>query len=440
MSSPPQPGRRTLALLLLVLALAASACRGSGQQAGQAGGARTGVGVTRQACPEAVNPGNGCIYLGIISDLTEGPFAALGMPITVTQAAFWRRVNEQGGIGGYDIDVTRFVRDNKYNPQIHNQVWQEIKGDVLGLAQTLGSPTTAAIIDDLTASAVVSAPASFSSEWLYRDVMLESGSSYCIESMNAVDYAIAERAVASVMAVHFDGDYGDDGAAGVKIAAEANGLAFANVEQTPKAAGGTTTAAIDAIVQQDPDLVILTVSPTETAEIVSGAATRGYDGRFIGTGPTWDPKLLQTPAADALARLYLQSGPLGVWSSDTPGHQAMRAALGDVVPNEGYTSGWALSYPLKAALQAAAQNGDLTREGLLAAVARLDRVDYEGMLPESAGNYAGDPNTMAFRQTVIHRPDTAAPTGLTQVLGFFTGPTAQRFQFGTEPCFAQQQV
>jgi ABC-type branched-subunit amino acid transport system substrate-binding protein len=432
--------RSTPASLLLVLALIASACRGSSQQIEETGDRRTGIGVTEEACPQAVNPDNGCIFLGTISDLTEGPFAALGVPVTEGQRAFWRRVNEEGGIGGYDIDVTTFVRDNKYNPQIHNQVWQEIKGDVLGLAQTLGSPTTAAIMNDLAAGDVVSVPASFSSEWLYQDVMLESGANYCIESMNAVDFAVEERDVASVMAVHFDGDYGDDGAAGVKIAAEAHDLRFTSVEYTPRARGGTPTAAVEAIIQQQPDLVILTLSPVDTVDVVGAAAQRGYRGLFIGTSPTWDPKLLQTQAAQALKDLYLQSSPIGAWPSDTPGHQAMREALGNVRPSEGYSNGWAWSYPMKAALQKAVENGDLTRQGLLAAVKQLDKVDYQGMLPAGAGNYAGEPNEMAVRQSIIHRPDDAAPTGLTQVRGFFAGPTAQRFRFGNAPCFAQQQV
>ena len=102
------------------------------------------LGVTAEPCPHAIDTSNGCIYLGTISDLTVGPFAPLGVPITDAQKAFWQRVNEDGGIGGYDIDVTKYIRDNKYNPQTHNQVYQEIKPDVLALAQTLGSPTTAA--------------------------------------------------------------------------------------------------------------------------------------------------------------------------------------------------------------------------------------------------------------------------------------------------------
>ena len=54
--------------------------------------------MTQEACPDAVNPDNGCIYLGVLSDLTEGPFAALAVPITDAQRAYWAQVNEEGGI------------------------------------------------------------------------------------------------------------------------------------------------------------------------------------------------------------------------------------------------------------------------------------------------------------------------------------------------------
>ena len=56
-------------------------------------------------------------------------------------------------------------------------------------------------------------------------------------------------------------------------------------------------------------------------------------------------------------------------------------------PSDGYTAGWVWSYPLKAALEKAAENKDLTRAGLLAAAKSLTSVDYEGMLPAGAGNY-----------------------------------------------------
>jgi ABC-type branched-subunit amino acid transport system substrate-binding protein len=397
-------------------------------------GAQT-PGVTKEPCPSAVDKSKGCIYLGTISDLTSGPFAALAVPITNAQKAFWARANKAGGIGGkYEVDVTKYVRDNKYNPEVHRQVYNEIKDHVLGLAQTLGSPTTAAIIGDLKANDIVSAPASWTSAWEFDDVMIETGSNYCVEAMNSVDYAMQAYKPKSVMAVHLAGDYGNDAAAGAKIAAQKNGLTFTNVE-TPS--GATEQGrAITEITKTKPDLVILTTGPADAATIIGQAAAAGYKGRFIGTGPTWNPALLKSPAAPALKALYEQSAPGKPFDADTPGHKAMREALPGVTPNDGYTSGWAWAYPMKAALDKMVAGGDITRKGLLAAVKTLKSIDYEGMLPPEAGDYADDPNTAVFRQTLINKVDDKAPTGVRTVKDFFAGPTATSYTFDG-PCFAK---
>jgi ABC-type branched-subunit amino acid transport system substrate-binding protein len=415
--------------LLAALVLVATGCRGGDDD--EAGGA---PGVSDDACPEAVNEDNGCIYLGTISDLTQGPFAPLGVAIVEAQEAFWQRVNEDGGIGGYDIDVTSEVKDNLYNPQTHKQVYGEIESEVLALAQTLGSPTTLAIVGDLQRDEVVAAPASWTSLWAFEDNILESGANYCVEGMNLVDYAVAQNQIKSVMAVHFPGDYGGDGAAGVEIAAEANGIDYTAVETAP--GQEAQAGAISAIVQQKPDLVMLGTSPTETAVIVGQAAAQGYTGQFIGLGPTWNPALLESPAAEALQQLYMQSGYWGPFGTDTPGHQAMRDTLGELEqPTDGHTAGWAWSYPLKAALEEWLDGDyDEDRAGLLEAVKSLETIDYEGMLPEDAGNRSGDPNETVFRQTVISEVDPSAPTGVSIVQDFFTGPTAEEYEF-EGPCY-----
>jgi ABC-type branched-subunit amino acid transport system substrate-binding protein len=424
----------------LVLAGTLTGCRGSDTNNGNtSSGIKTDVGVTSAACPQAIDKTKGCIYLGTISDLTVGPFAPLAVPITNSQKAFWNRVNKAGGIGGYEIDVTMYVRDNKYNPQVHNEVYQEIKGKVLALAQTLGSPTTAAIINDLKANNIVAAPASWTSLWAFEDVILESGANYCIESMNSVDYGKATFSSKSVMAVHYAGDYGDDAAAGAKYAAEKNGLTFTDVKTDPGA--DKQAGAIAQILSVKPDLVILTTAPTEAATIVGGVAARaaatGYAPKFIGTSPTWNPALNASAAGKAMQALYLQSGPWLPWGSDTPGHKAMRDALGTPSPlSDGYTAGWVWSYPLKAALEKAAANKDLTRLGLLNAAKSLTSVDYEGMLPAGAGNYAAGPDAGAFRQTVISKPDPSAPTGVTVVQQPTEGPTAQGFKL-EKACYAK---
>jgi ABC-type branched-subunit amino acid transport system substrate-binding protein len=228
------------------------------------------------------------------------------------------------------------------------------------------------------------------------------------------------------MSVHFEGDYGEDAAAGAQIAAEANGLEFSHVPTPPGAE--QQAEAVGRILAAQPDLVIITTGPTEAAAIVGGAAANGFTGRFIGTNPTWNPALLASDAGPALQALYQAGGTFPTFGSDTPAHQALAEAVGTPADlNDGYTAGWMWQYPVKAVLEQALANEDLTRAGVRAVAAGLTAVDYEGMLPAEAGNFAGGPEAQ-LRQSMISSPDPEAPTGLTTVQEYFVGSTAEAWE------------
>ena len=230
------------------------------------------------------------------------------------------------------------------------------------------------------------------------------------------------------MAVHYPGDYGGDGAAGAEIAAEANGLDFTGRRDGARPGGAGRRDRGDPRGQARPGHPRHRARPRPRS---SSARPRpqGFTGQFIGLGPTWNPALLATPAAPALEALYLQSGYWGPFGTDTPGHEAMREALGDVEqPNDGYTAGWAWSYPLKAALEEWLDGDyDKDRAGLLEAVQSLETIDYEGMLPEEAGNRSGEPDENIFRASVLSKVDKAAPSGVSLIQDFTVGPTAEAY-------------
>lgn len=416
-----------LGVAVIASTLVLTGCRGGSEAAESPG-------MTKEACPDAVNKDNGCIYLGAISDLTKGPFAALAVPITDAQKAFWKKVNEDGGVDGYDINISKNLRDAEYNPEIHNKKYQEIRKDILALGQTLGSSQTLAIIDDMKSDHIVGVPASWNSAWDFEDSILESGSNYCFEAMNGVDWAVAERGVKDkVLAVGYPGDYAGDAAAGVEAAAKTNKLDYKKVETPP--GQDNQAGAIAAILKEKPDLVVVSTGPAEMATIVGGTAAQGFTGTFVGSSPTWNPALIKSAAAPALEKLYFQAGPWGPFGTDTKGHEAMRKAVGDVTPNDGYTAGWTWSYPLLTALKVAAAEGDITRESLEKAAKNLDSVDYEGILPDEAGATKGEPSKVAFRQSVISGVDKSAPTGVKIVQEFQAGPTATAYDF-SKPCFS----
>lgn len=427
-------GLRKSGLVIAMLALLTGACSSATEKTD--GAVKTDVGVTSAPCPGSTHTDRGCIYLGVLSDLTVGPFRALAVPLTDAQKAFWKRVNDAGGIGGkYDVDITTYTRDNKYNPQEHVAKLREIEPKVLALAQSLGTPPTIAGKDIMEDKDLIAAPASWWSGWSFEDLILESGHNYCVESMNGLDWATETFGKPKVlMAVHYPGDYGGDSAAGVAAWATKNGVAFpkANDVQTlPNAQAGNQDGPVRAIVRTKPDVVMLATGPTEMAEIVGKAAAQGFKGRFVGSSPTYNPAVLKSAAKPAIVGLYNAVGPWGPWGTNTPAHKAMQTAAGGTLPaNDGYTAGWIWSYPVKAVLEKAYANNDLTRKGLQAAVKDVT-VDYEGALP--AKKYSGTPNDIVVRQSVITKPDEKAPLGSSLVKEFFVGPTAKDYNF-TEPC------
>ena len=401
-----------------------------GDDAAPAGDVATDVGVTEEACPAAVNPDNGCIYLGQISDLTVGPFVGLAVPITDAITAFWQQQNENGGIGGYDVDASTYTRDNQYNPEIHSQQYEEIKGDVLALAQTLGSPTTFAIQEDLEANDIVAVPVSWTSAWLFSTEVVEAGNTYCIEAINGLDFLNEESPISAITAIHYPGDYGDDGAAGAEFWAEQNGIEFTDVPTVP--GQDNQAEAIAAATADGVDVVLITTGPSDAGTIVGQAAAAGATPRFLFNSPSYNPGLLDSPAVDAVTGLVTVAGPWQPYETDTPGHAAMREVLGEE-GNDGLTSGWVWSYNMLAILETAIANGDLTRAGMVEAVSQITEVDYQGMLPEGSGNLGGDGLASAVLDTSIARPSADVSSGLVGE-GYFQGETVANLEL-SGPCY-----
>ncbi len=419
---------------VLLTALSLALVTGCGRDDGDEGDSGSVPGVTSEACPDAVDADKGCIYLGVITDLT-GTFKGVGVPVTEGQKAFWKKVNEDGGIGDYEVDVVTNVRDNKYDPDTHAAVFGQIEDDVLALAQSLGTAHTNGILEDVQEANILTQPTSLGSNWIFEKGVIEIGTNYCAEAMNAVDYAVDTLNAKSIAAVHFPGDYGDDAMVGARIAAEERGIKFTDIATAPGAEA--QTAAVGELLKAKPDAVLVSTGPIEMAAIVGGAVSQKLQVPFIGSIPSWNAAVLQSPAGPAITPFYMQATSFGAWDDDTDGHNAMREAAGDATPNDWYMIGWAGSYVLKAVLEKAIDDDKLTREGLVDAAASLESVDSQGMLPEGSGNYAGEPNERVVKSTSLNKVDDKTSSKVSVAAEAFTGPTAETYEF-TEPCYLQK--
>lgn len=388
-------------------------------------------GVTDEACPEAVDDSKGCIYLGVLTDLTA-TFKGVGVPFTQAQKDFWAHVNENGGIGDYEVDIVTHVKDTKYDTDTHAQHYEEMKDEVLAIAQSLGTAHTNTILDDAEDEDIVVGPASLGSNWIFEDNALEVGTSYCTEAMNMVDHAVDNLEAKKVAVVHFPGDYGDDAMVGARIAAEERGIEFVNIATEPGAEKQGPVVA--QLLREKPDAVVIATSPTEMAAVVGGAAQQGLQVPFLGSIPSWNALVLESPAAPAIQSLYMQASSFPTWESDAEGFAEMREVAGDMAPNDWYALGWAGSYVMQAVLEKAVEDGNLTREGVLEAATSLEGVDGKGTVPEGTANYAGEPNDAAVRVTQLNKVDPKTGSKVAVAVEPFTGPTAEGYEF-SEPCY-----
>jgi hypothetical protein len=407
-------------------------------------GPLTDFGVTEAPCDDAVNAGNGCIYLGVISDLSTGPFAGAAIPAVGGLNAFWDGVNADGGLDGFDVIVSPGnTVDAHFNPQETVAGYTQIEPNILMLAQSLGTSQTQAVLARYIEDSMVAVPATWWSGWSFDQfdgggLIVEAGVSYCMEAMNDIDFAVSQfGADMTYGIIGFAGDYGGDYAAGVKIAAEVNGLGGPLFEfvQTSAAAGGTVDEAVGLILANTPTVVFITTGPTELAGTVGGMFQNGGTSVFIGTHPTWNVALLALPEVVALLeQLYFLSDWIPGWYGDSPGHQAAKAAAEaeDQSPNAWYINGWASQYPVKAIIEQALANGDVTRAGVAAAVKQLDDVSFDGMIDNV--DYAGGAET-ATRASLINRVDGTAPGGTVNLTPLAVGPTAAAYDF-TGACFS----
>ncbi len=402
------------------------------------------VGVTPAPCGDAVNEGNGCIYLGIISDLTDGPFAPLGVPLTQAQEDFWGAVNDDGGLGGFDVIITA---DNTFDA--HYDGAQTVEGAVsladrvIGLAQSLGTPQTQAALPTFVENDMVVSPASWFSGWAFDEVdnglVMEVGASYCMEAMNGMSFLAQTRGTDFSWAiVYFPGDYGGDYLAGAKIGAALLGIPdpAAELFQIPVSFGGDIAETVGALAALQPDVVIMVTGPTEMAGITAGLFGTGHQTfQVLGAGPSWNVALKgNADLMPLLEAVYFTTQSWGGWDTDSEGHAAIRAAAeaGGQGPHNAYIAGWTWQYPWLTLLTQAIASGDLTRANLASLALDLEDIDFKGILPNSS--YNGTPNEIAERSTIIARASAEASDGLTPATDAFVSEIAADFNL-VAPCF-----
>lgn len=389
----------------------------------------------------------GKIYVGQTADLTA-TFSALVKPIIAGQQLYWGYVNANGGIGGLQVEMV--TRDTAYDVQQHIAVYDEIRDEVVAISHTTGSPQTLAIADMLAEDSMIAVPATWYSGWTDTTIapeVLHTGAPYCVEAMSLLDWMADEEAKAgndtpTLALASVPGDFGLDSMAGAVKWAEINGVDIVYDGSGQMIPGQELKPIADAIVASGADLVFTTAGPTMFGEMYGAALGQGFEAKWSGAGPTYNPAFLDPagPLAAPIQRDWYGGFYAQPWGGNSAGMALTMQLVAEFAPdmpaNDYVGLGVVEAMLVHAALQKAYDNGDMTRAGVLAAIKSMDNVDFMGLAP--AENYTGSTGDQLQRAITLYRPNAenlaAGGSGSEIVAEDFVGPTAEAFDF-TEACY-----
>ena len=391
------------------------------------------------------------IRVGMIADLS-GIFAPLVTEIVEAQKVYFEMVNEEGGIAGRQVELV--IEDNGYDVTKHQEIYERQRAEseegVVWFSQLTGSPHTAAIAAQLEADNLGGIPLTWYSGWADPELgknVFEFQTNYCIEAMNAVEYLVKNQDKSKLAILSFPGEYGEDGAAGAKKAAEALGIEVVYDGTGKVVAGADQTPVIAELVDSGADLVWATVNPSTLAELMGGAAAEGFEATWSGNSPTYSFKLLATELAPLLGQSYVYSTYTELWGADVPGMERLvsefQARRPDAPISDVYIRGWAEAMATHQILEKAAENGDMTRAGVIAAANEVE-IDFEGLAPNQSWG-SDDLNENVVRESYLYDVDDTqfdvvkvseegGSTGNVLLEGPYVSDSAKDFDF-TEPCF-----
>src|SRR2546427_4462630 len=365
-------------------ALSVAACR-VGEVAPTPGPIKTGIGVVGQT-----------IKLGELTPLT-GTVAIIGKPLTRGHEVYFQYVNDVlGGVGKnlpkeqrYKVELV--TRDTQYLPDIHVQQYNAVKEKVALIAQSLGTPQTKAILQQIRDDKIVTGAASLSAHWFKEKYVVANGAPYIAQVANAMQYLKDKGVTPKLGLIYQDDDYGAEGVAGIDYAAKALGFTVV-ARASYKVSDTEFTAPVNTMKQAGVDHIVLTSTPTPTGRLLGAAAALQYAPRWIGNSPSWIGPLVGTKDKPSPLVPYMQQTVWVVtdqwcgWTDVGPGCEGsklmqdnMAKYAKDQVPDYYFSFGYVQAMGIHAILEKAVEMRDLSREGIANAFANLKSVDTGGL-------------------------------------------------------------
>ncbi|MGQ0632239.1 MAG: ABC transporter substrate-binding protein [Sporichthyaceae bacterium] len=407
-----------MAGLVLASSLVLAACGGGddGDSAVEsADGVKTGPGVTAET-----------ITLGTMTD-TSGPFKEFGVNLTAGQKLWLEDVNAAGGICGRQVAID--FNDHGYKAEQAKVQFPSVEPKVAGMMELLGSPIIAALKGDIAAKKLTTVAIAWSSFLLDQEYVLIAGTTYDLEIINGLSHLLKEGMIKdgdTISHIYIDGEYGGNGLLGSKYFAEAHGMKL--VEKKITSTDTDMTGIVTSLKGEGAKAIALTTSPAQTASAASASKALGLNVPLVGNSPVFAPALMDTPAADALSKLFVVASAVPYASDNAKGKEIATAydkANPGANPSFTVQYGYALGVMWKAILDKACESKDLSREGIFNAKNASSSIDTQKLIADLDFTKPGAPST---REVYVAVADKGTPGRLKQVTPLFVSDDAAAYK------------
>ncbi|UYO48100.1 ABC transporter substrate-binding protein [Rhodopseudomonas palustris] len=321
----------------------------------------------------------------------SGPASAYGT-IGKTEEAYFRMINEQGGINGRKINFISY--DDAYSPpKAVEQVRKLVEGDeVLAVFNPLGTPSNTAIQKYLNAKKVPQLfVATGASKWNDPKAFpwtIGWQPSYQSEAQIYVKYIMKEKPNAKVAILYQNDDFGKDYLKGTKDGFGEKGASMIIAEEAYEISEPTIDSHIVKLKSLNPDVLLIYTTPKFGAQTIRKTAELGWKPMQILTNVSASVGSVMQPAGfdnaqGVLSANYAKDPTDPQWDND-PSFKKWHAFVDKYMPGANKADGnlvygYGAAQTLHKVIEMCGDN--LTRENLMKQAASLKNFEPDTLLP-----------------------------------------------------------
>lgn len=239
-----------------------------------------------------------------------GAFAAVGVPFNAGIEAYFKSVNDAGGIDGRKLELVHY--DDEFDPVKGKAFTEQLINDdkVFALVGHFGTPTIGATLDLIKESGIPAVYFAAGISDLYNEeaVDVENGQGlypvqpiYVTEGRLIVARAVEEHSAKKIGVIYTNDDAGKDLVAGVKNQVEKLGSGYSVVSEQVNPGATDVSSAVLKMKEENVDVIVAASIQATFPTIVKGLIAQGVNKPVFTTYSNADATTIANFAADYTA-------------------------------------------------------------------------------------------------------------------------------------------